>query len=240
MKSILSDRSPSLQRIVERQLRRWEIKGHQHPPQPPSTERICDFITISREIGSGGKRLAEALGARLGWKVYDRELLDLMADNEAERQRLYSVLDERGQSWMDSLLTLCAPETLRPRDDYLHALCRTLFSVVHQQPAIFVGRGAHFVLPTEKGLRVRTVARLADRIANLAKDREISLAEARRAIKQLEHQRLRYLKEYFDVETDTPEYYDLTINTSRLTIAQSCEVIQAALRAKTAAASEHA
>jgi len=233
MKAQLSDRSPSLQRIVERQLRRWELGEHQQPCQGPAATRICDFITGSRQIGSGGKRLAEELGARLGWKVYDRELLDLMAENEAGRQRLYSVLDERGQSWLDSLLTVCAPETLRPRDDYLHALRRTLCEVVQQRPAIFVGRGAHFVLPQEKGLRVRVIARLSDRVAALAKDRQISLAEARRAVKQLEYQRLRYLKEYFDVETDDPEYYDLTINTSRLSIPQACDVILAALKAKT-------
>ncbi len=79
------------------------------------------------------------------------------------------------------------------------------------------------------------MARLADRVANLAKDREIGLAEARKAIKQLEHQRLRYLKEYFDVETDTPDYYDLTVNTSRLPIPQACEVILAAQKVKTSA-----
>lgn len=238
MKSPIFDRSPSSQRILERQLRRWEIEGRQHPAHEVRAERLCDFITVSREIGSGGKRLAEELGRRLGWKVYDRELLDLMAENEADRQHLYSVVDERGQSWLDSLLTVCSPETLRSRDDYIHALNRTLFAVVHREPAIFVGRGAHFVLPADKGLRVRTIARLEDRVANLAKNREISLAEARRAIKKLEQQRLMYLKEYFDVENDTPDYYDLTINTSRLSIAQACELIVAALAQKTAGAAK--
>lgn len=230
MKHLLGDRSPSLQRIVERQLRNWELEGYQHATPHAASHALCDFIALSRLPGSRGEEIAAELGSRLGWKVYDRELLELMAGDEESRRHLYSILDERRQNWMESLLSLCAPETLQLRDDYLHALRRTVYDIAHREPAIFVGRGAHILLPANAGLRVRFVARLSDRIANVAREREISEADARRAIKHLDEQRLAFMKRYFGVMSDNPEDYDVTVNTSRLTVPQACDVILAAMR----------
>ncbi len=232
MKNLLSDRSPSSQRIVERQLRNWELWSRRRGGQQPCAKPVCDFITVSREIGGHGEEVAAELGRRLGWKVYDRELLELMAENETGRRQLYSTMDERDQTWFNSLSILWAPETLSPREDYLHALCRTVFAVAREAPAIFVGRGAHLILPPDVGLRVRIIAALEDRVARYAAAHNLAEPEARRAIKRLENQRLGFLQNYFGIHADDPEYYDLAVNTSRLSVVQACDVILTAHRGK--------
>src|SRR5579859_3804851 len=48
-------------------------------PSGPATERPRPFsVAISREAGTRGPAVARALGARLGWKVYDNELLEMV------------------------------------------------------------------------------------------------------------------------------------------------------------------
>lgn len=232
MRSHLADRSLWLQRIVERQLRKWEISAKQEREDPSERPFLHDFIAISREFGSGGAKLALQLSERLGWKVYDRELLELMSGDETARRHVYSTLDERQSSWIDGLLVLCAPETLSMREDYLRALSRTVLTIAHHEPAIFVGRGAHLVLPPDVGLRVRVTARLEDRVAKRAQEQGVSEKEARREVEQLEAQRQGFLKKQFGVDGSLPEHYELTVNMSRLSQEQACEIVLTALRLK--------
>jgi cytidylate kinase len=235
MKPLLADRSPSLQRVLERQLRNWEIDEHVRHEHPTRRQFTNDYITISRPTGGRGEEVAVELGRRLGWKVFDRELLDLMSEHHEYRRRLYSTVDERQQSWIDGLLILCSPETGGLRNDYRHALGRALLTIAHHESAIFVGRGAHLLLPPDVGVRVRVVARFDDRVEWLAKERSIKPDEARRALRRLDYQRIAYLKKNFGLSEDSFEDYDLTVNTSRLTIDQACETILTALRQKAAA-----
>lgn len=232
MKPRLAGNSPSLQRIVERQLRNWELQAAQQRVTPSRRPFLCDFVAISREVGSGGAVLAQAVGERLGWKVYDRELLDVMSEHEEYRRVLYSTLDERQRNWIDGLLVLCAPETLRVRDDYRKALGRTLLTIAHHESAVFVGRGAHVLLPPDVGVRVRVYSVLEDRVERYAEENGLSADEARRAISKLDRERAAYLKDLCGVDAERLDLYDVAVNLSRLTVAQACDVVEAAVKAR--------
>ena len=64
-------------KMIEEQVQFWALKnsgaslnaGHDKLP----------VITISREFGAKGAALAEMLGERLGFKVWDKELLDIIS-----------------------------------------------------------------------------------------------------------------------------------------------------------------
>jgi len=53
------------------------------------------IITIGREFGSGGHEIAKMLGADLGVKVYDKELLDLAAKNSGLSADILKDYDEK-------------------------------------------------------------------------------------------------------------------------------------------------
>ena len=56
-------------------------------------------ITIAREFGSGGTRIAKKLAKELDIPVYDREILKLAAADSGIREELFAqllVLDEDG------------------------------------------------------------------------------------------------------------------------------------------------
>lgn len=232
MRFHIADRSPSLQRIVERQLRNWELQSHQRRAEASHKPFILDFVTVSRELGSRGEQLAAEVGRRLGWKVYDRELIEAMAGDEQCRRALYDTLDERQSNWIDGLLVLCAPETNARVNDYVHQLCRTVLTIAHNEHAIFVGRGAHLVLPPDVGVRVRAYAPLEDRIATLAAERGVSHDEARHEIRRLEQERQSFFRREFGVDPDSLDRFDLLLNLSRLSIEQAGGIVVAALKEK--------
>src|SRR6516164_8466803 len=57
-------------------------------------------IAFSREAGARGTSVARQVGARLGWPVYDHELLEHIAREMKVRVGLLETVDERQVSWL--------------------------------------------------------------------------------------------------------------------------------------------
>ena len=53
------------------------------------------IITVGRQLGSGGREIATLLAQRLGYKMYDSELLNLAAKESGLCERLFERNDEQ-------------------------------------------------------------------------------------------------------------------------------------------------
>ncbi len=151
-------------KIVEKQMRNWELSRAQRvPPQPyaPPCD-VCDFVCISRAVGSGGSQVATLLGEQLGWPMFDREILQVMARDDKVRTRLFEHLDERDVGWLEDAVRWLIRGASRP-EDYFHRLTETILALARQGRAVFLGRGADLILPRDRGLRVRIIASIGRR-----------------------------------------------------------------------------
>ena len=62
-------------------------------------------INIGRQLGSGGKAVGEALGRRLGVHVYDKQLINLAAEQSGLCTELFEQADEKkSRSLFSSLI----------------------------------------------------------------------------------------------------------------------------------------
>src|SRR5438105_4968645 len=59
-------------------------------------------IAVAREAGAPGTSVAREVGRRLGWQVYDNELVQQIAKEHNLRASLLESLDERRQNWQPS------------------------------------------------------------------------------------------------------------------------------------------
>src|SRR5690349_4732084 len=59
-------------------------------------------LLISRERGSGGSRVARLAGERLGWQVFDREILDQIAELAHVRLQLAESVDEQTRAKLEN------------------------------------------------------------------------------------------------------------------------------------------
>ena len=52
-------------------------------------------VTVAREYGSGGGRIAQLLAGRLGWKLLDRCLVEKIAETARIKPEIAERFDER-------------------------------------------------------------------------------------------------------------------------------------------------
>ncbi len=226
---------PSIIKLVEQQLRNWELARSQRQiSSTPEKIEAENFICISRMVGIDGQTTATALGDHLGWPVFGREILDAMAGDDTIRQRIYRTMDERDLSWWE--------ETLRgvldpgfTRNDYFRRLCETVLSLARQSPSIFLGRGADLILPQDRGVRVRLVASTTSRIRTHTDATGQSPERAAEDMKQVEHQRAECLRHHFGAEAEDPVRHDLVLNLDRWSTVGAVKLILDAHSARIAA-----
>ena len=63
------------------------------------------IVTIGREFGTGGRRIAQELGELLGIKVYDRKLLDALKEKYNLTQEEMDRIKAKKQTWWDEFST---------------------------------------------------------------------------------------------------------------------------------------
>jgi hypothetical protein len=194
------------------------------------------YLLISREKGAGGSAVGHLAGKRLGWQVFDNEIVDAIAQKARVRRELIESLDERDRATIhDAVNRLLHPQPL-DTSGYLTNLHEILFTLGHQGDVVIVGRGAQFVLPSEFGLRVRMIAPVDVRVQRIATGDNLSLKAARVAVENSDRERAALTRRHFGQNVLDPINQDLTINTAELTVEAATEVVLAGLQQKLAVA----
>ena len=216
----------------------WET----HPLPAPSCAAQADtmvpaVVAIDREVGTPDEEISHEVGAQLNWPVYDRELLEIVA--RRANWPLYAIeeLDERHVPWLqESFETFWAFPGVREAE-FVHQLVHTIVELGSRGQCVIVGRAASYILPSEGALRVRLVATREDRVANIARRLQVSLAEAARRIRLVERARGDFLRSHFRSAATGIGASALVLNTSHLSVGECSDLIVEALRRRRATAS---
>lgn len=188
-------------------------------------------IAISREAGAGGGRLAREVGLRLGWKVFDHELLEGIAHRmevSIEEARTY---DELSPSVIQDWLLPLGEEHYAPHEAYLDHLAKLVASIGRSGESILVGRGAGFLLPRKETLTVRVVAPLKVRAQRFGERMGLSPRTARRAVRELDRRSRKFARVMYRVDADDPHQYDLVLDTHSLGLSIATEILVRAIEA---------
>ena len=213
----------------------YDIQAERRPGRGKEGKLACGpYLLFSREKGAGGGAVAQLAGRRLGWQVFNNELVDAIAKKADVRRELIESLDERDQA----TILKTAARLLRPRpidkSGYTAHLREILLTLGHQGDVVIVGRGAHYVLPSQFGLRVRMVAPVEVRAQRIASRENLSLKAARSEIERSDRERARLASRDFGQSAADPLNYDVTINTAELTLEAATELVLTALQRKLA------
>lgn len=186
-------------------------------------------IALSRQTGARAASVARELGRRLGWAVYDYELLKIIAQEMGLREKLVQSVDERHVSWLREFLGGMSLDPVLSESGYVQHLIETLGSLSAHGHCIVVGRGAPFVLPKERTLRVRLVAPLPERVDYVARTFSLTRAEAEKKVRDTDRDRETFVRQYFNQDATDPVHYDLILNSARYSVVECAEVITRAL-----------
>lgn len=184
-------------------------------------------ITIGRELGSGGKDIANRLGEQLGVPVYDRRLILLAAQESGIAPEMFRRCDEvPARGLMSSIMRNLASPFTSFSNIYANTLSReSLFRVqadiirhkAETEDCIIVGRCADYVLRDhQRCLNVFVRADLSDRINFLTQREHITRSEARQRIARTDTTRAAFHDFYAETNWGDSRSYDLCVNASRL------------------------
>jgi cytidylate kinase len=218
--------------LVDQACRHWE-RRRQAARKIPAERAVRPFsIAIAREAGSGATAIAQDIGRRLNWTVYDRDLVARIAQEMGLRANLLETLDERHTGWMSEAMQQFLSSTATPyvsESSLVRHLVETVLALGTHGECVIVGRGSAMILPEETTLRVRLVAPLKDRVARTAAVLNMDHAGAAKLVEQLDHERARYVREHFLKNPEDPRFFDIVLNTSRFSLNACADLIVDAL-----------
>jgi cytidylate kinase len=207
----------------EKQRFQWQNRKALSTRQPP--KKLGPYISISRELGSGGTEISHLVAEKLGWQHYDRQIIETIAAQSHVREELVARFDEHIQNELETYLQNLFTKQLLDNTHYLHHLTRVLVSIAQYGNAVILGRGANFILPPETGLRVCVVAPLEARKQRLMQRQGYDEKQALHELAQGDKERRKFFRHHFRCKPDEPCAYDVVINTGQIGMEAATDCI---------------
>jgi cytidylate kinase len=207
---------------------RWLFgRGEEEHAPAASAGTVARFqnICISREAGAAGEDIARLVGQRLGWKVYDHELIEAIAHRMGVPLDDVRILDELAPSVVQDWLLPLREEYYAPQEAYLDHLAKLIEAIGRAGESILVGRGAGYMLPRETTLSIRVIAPLKVRAQRLAERMGVSVRTARRAARDLDRRRLQFDRTMYRANSNDPHNYDMVLDSNSLGLEIAAEII---------------
>ena len=173
----------------------------------------------------GASALARLLGQRLGWKVYDQELIEAIAHRMGQPIDEIQALDELAPSMVQDWLLPLREEYYAPQEAYLDHLAKLIEAIGRAGESILVGRGAGFMLPRETTLSLRVIAPLKVRAIRLAERMGVSIRTARCAARDLDRRRAQFDRTMHRANSNDPHNFDMVLDTNSLGLPMTTEII---------------
>lgn len=209
-------------------------------------------ITISRQYGSGGDEIAARVCEFLGYRYFDKELMaqvaveeelieggmvDFSEDNYQVRsflERLFGISRKIGQvapALEGTAAGVIPPEVARLNEVQSISLVQgTIQAAYKHDNMVVVGRGGQALLRDKPNvLHVRIIAPLDSRIQRLHERANFSFGGAQDAALKRDRASAEYLKRFYDIDWADPILYDVVVNSGKLGIEGTVQLILQAL-----------
>jgi cytidylate kinase len=229
-----------LSSVAERQMRTWaqlQERASQSAGGAPveSLPRLTiQYVAISREAGTGAAGVARQVAQLLGWNDYSQNLRDHVAQWYQEPRLMLDLVDETGHNWIYDVFGTWLDHKLITHEKFVAQVGHMIHILSRRGPAVFVGRGAQFLLPRAQTLAVRLVAPESCRIDRVQQQQNFATrGEARRWIRSTDAGRRDFIRRYFHHDIADPQLHDLVINTERIgTVGTAEQIVYAVCQAQ--------
>lgn len=194
------------------------------------------IYTIGREFGSGGREVGEKLAAKLGIKLYDKELLQQAAKDSGFCEEIFENHDEKPtNSFLYSLVMdtysvsgySAAPFLDMPLNHKVFlAQFETIKKIAEKESCVIVGRCADYALSDNPNcINVFIHADLDVRIKNVSRNLNITDNKARDIINKTDKQRASYYNYYTSKKWGDSKSYNLSLDAGKLGTDNCVEMI---------------
>ena len=190
-------------------------------------------ITISREYGSGGRYIGKLLADKLGIKVYDQEIVNMVAE-ETGLSKGYIEEFEQKRTNLDSMNDASVSEELSNEDELFIAESKVIKKLASEKSCVIIGRCADYILKNEKDIiNVFIYNSYEGKIKRALEIYKLKEKEAKKEIKRINKQRATHYKHYTGNEWGKKENYDICINSDFGGVENSANILYNMIKEKT-------
>lgn len=181
-------------------------------------------LTVNREFGSGGGRIAQTIANWLGWKLLDRDIIDAIAYQAHVDKTVVRHYDEHVDSWLRRInqqamrsAALAAglelgENSVFDAEEMVKISQKIIEKAYLDGNAVIVGRGSQCVLQHKPDVfHVFVYAPLKERLIRL-RDRLEKGADIEQRLRTVDGERAKYLQQYFGKNWCNMHLYDLMIS----------------------------
>ena len=192
-------------------------------------------ITIGRQLGCGGKEIAERLARELGVKVYDKALLQAAACESGIDASLFEQADESESSSIfggffsihGSMSEYFSGSSCIDNDSLFEIQSEAIRNIAQNESSIIVGRCAEYVLRDHSAMfSVFITADHNDRVERIMRAEVLEREAAVEFIEKNDKKRRSYHDYYATTRWGEASSYDLCINLSRLGVDGTVEFLK--------------
>jgi cytidylate kinase len=195
------------------------------------------IIAISHQLGSGGREIGQRVAQDLGWPYVDHEIVQGVANRLGISEATAKALDEKADHLIDQIFSTFrydVPLDPTPFDEepavdtltYQQATQGVIETVAARGNVVIAGHGANFYLKNRDDLlSIFIFASLETRSKRLMERDNLNMTEATKQVQHNDNERAHYIKSFYHADWCDRRYYDLLINTSRLSIEAAATLI---------------
>ena len=194
------------------------VKTFDYTPQPYMTADTF-VITISRQYGSGGHAVGEAIAKKLGVAFYDSKLIDLTAIASGYTPEYVEKHEQRlPNGLLDKLYNnnyAYANEAIPPNDKLFMAQTGVIRNIAANESCVIVGRAANYILKGHKKcFNVFVHADSDYRKKRVIQNYMVNPNDAEKVMARKDKERDNYNVHYTGKHWDDLNTYDMTVDTS--------------------------
>ncbi len=187
------------------------------------------IITINREFGSGGREIGFRLGRLLDVKVYDKAILEGIAEKFNLSDEKMEDIKAKKFTWWDEICDLYnrihsfpgefvvghdETQTATSRDLYF-AEAKLLRELAEKESCVIVGRtGFHIFKDDPSAFKIMIIADEESRVKRITERFNLTEEEAKERMVKVDNARENFTKTFSDRSRYDARNYDLVLNVS--------------------------
>lgn len=201
-------------------------------------------ITISREVGSGGRTIGRKLAEKLGVRFSDKELVDELQKKLNLTVDSIEELKGKKKRWLDDFIQMVAPVPMSGMlvdgdsdyiseynlslsvNDVFEAEKEILNGIADEGSCVIAGRSGFFVLKGRPNkVDILITASRENRIARIMDKQNLSRQKAEEVIDSVDKARDNYVKRYTGQSRYDARNYHIVLNMDYITEDQAVAMI---------------
>lgn len=201
-------------------------------------------VTVEREYGAGGSFIARRVAVKLGWNLWDRALVEAVADDAQVDYETAARYDERVDAWWHrfhrsglwsaAIVAGIAPKEVRFLDAESMAVSarQVIAAAAAAGDCVIVGRGAQCVLQGRADIfHVFIYGPWGERVSRVRSCRKSS-EDVAETIRLTDNERAHYIRTYYGFDWKDPHLYNMMISSDAGLEKAADAIVDAVRRSK--------